>query len=267
MANYDDLKNLLSQMGGVVVGYSGGVDSTFLARAATDTLGEKAICVLIESCLVPESEIDDAVAIAADLGLNLIRLKVDALSIENVPDNNPDRCYHCKKSLFSNIVTIAKDHGLSYVLDGANASDESDYRPGTQATSELGVRSPLKELDITKEQVRAMARDLGLSIWNKPSYACLASRVPYGTRLTVDILKRIEKAEIFLQNQGFRQFRVRHHDNVARIELMQIEMEKILVPTMRNAIIREFKQLGYTYTSLDLAGYRSGSLNETLDIF
>ena len=266
MANYDDLKNLLSQMDGAVIGYSGGVDSTLLAKVATDALGAKVICVLIESCLVPELEIDEAVAIAEDLGLNLIRLKVDALSIENVPDNNPDRCYHCKKSLFSKIVTIAKDQGLPYVLDGANASDESDYRPGTQATSELGIRSPLKELDITKEQVRAMARELGLSIWNKPSYACLASRIPYGTRLTQDILKRVEKAETVLRKLGFHQFRVRHHNDVARIELMQIEMDKIISPIMRNAIIRELKSLGYTYISLDLAGYRSGSLNETLEI-
>ena len=264
MVDYTKLKEYIAELGGVVIGYSGGVDSSLLAKAATDALGNNAVCALIESCLVPEAETEDAIALAQELGLNLVRLQADALAIPHVADNDPDRCYHCKTALFSKIVDIAKERGLPYVLDGANVDDASDYRPGTKATAELAVRSPLKELRLTKEQIRAISRDIGLRTWNKPSYACLASRVPYGTRLTSDILQQIEKAEAALRRLGFTQFRVRHHGDVARIELMTTEMEKITLQAMRGQIVLDFRKIGYTYVALDLAGYRSGSMNEVL---
>lgn len=264
MDSYEMLKSLLAELGGAVIGYSGGVDSTLLAKAATEALGDRAVCVLIESCLVPRSEVEEAVSHAEDLGLNLVRLQADVLSVENVPENEPDRCYHCKKAVFSMLAEVAKERGLPFILDGSNADDESDYRPGTKATAELGVRSPLKELGLTKEQIRAISRDVGLPTWNKPSYACLASRVPYGTRLTVENLRQIEAAEAVLRELGFKQFRVRHHGDLARIELLPIDMEKANVEAMRACIVRSLKSLGYRYVTLDLAGYRTGSMNEVL---
>lgn len=264
MSDYERLVSAIKEMGGVVVGYSGGVDSTLVAKAATDALGERAVCVLVDSCLIPRSEIDDAVSQARDLGLNLVRVRADALAIPNVPENNPDRCYHCKLAVFSNMTEIAETQGLQCVLDGTNADDESDFRPGAKATRELGIRSPLKELGFSKDQVREMSRELGLVTWDKPSYACLASRVPYGTRLTREILGQVEAAESILHEMGFRQCRVRHHGEVARIELVPEDMDAMLAVDSRNLVIHRFRALGYGYVALDLAGYRTGSMNEPL---
>lgn len=266
MDAYQRLKTHIAQMSGVVVAYSGGVDSTLLAKAATDALGSaRAVSVLIESCLVPAAEVEEAVSQAEALGLHLIRLQADAMSIPGVPENEPDRCYHCKLALFSRLVGVARDRDLPYVIDGSNADDEGDYRPGARALAELGVRSPFRELRYGKEQIRVISRELGLRTWSKPSFACLASRVPYGTRLTTEILGRIEAAESVLRELGFSQFRVRHHGDLARIELLPIEMEHLNVPDARKRVLDELHDLGYTYVTLDLAGYRTGSMNEGLE--
>ena len=247
-----------------MIGYSGGVDSTLLAKAATDALGERAVCVLVDSCLVPRAEIDGAVVRAQEMGLNLVRIEIDPLAAENVPENTAERCYFCKKAVFGTLCEIASQRGLPYVLDGCNADDESDYRPGTKATAELGVRSPLKELGLTKELIRAISREIGLETWNKPSFACLASRIPYGTPLTREVLWQVEEAENVLRLLGFRQFRVRHHGNVARIELMPLEMGRLTSPSVRRHVVEAFKEIGYAYVALDLAGYRMGSMNDVL---
>lgn len=264
MSEYEGLVAAIRDMGGVVVGYSGGVDSTLVAKAATDALGERAICVLIDSCLIPRSEIDEAVALAGDLGFNVRRVKADAMAIDQLPDNNPDRCYHCKLAVFTTMVEIAKKESLPHILDGTNADDESDFRPGARATKELGIRSPLKELGFTKQMVREVSRELGLATWDKPSYACLASRVPYGKSLTREVLGQVEAAESILHEMGFRQCRVRHHGDMARIELMIEQMESILSIELRNLVLHRFRALGYRYVTLDLAGYRTGSMNEPL---
>lgn len=264
MVDYSKLKSYITEMGGMVIGYSGGVDSTLLAKAAADTLGDRALCVLIESALTPQADIEDAVELADGLGLNLMRMQVDALAIPGVSENSCDRCYYCKKALFSKLIELAKDRGLNWVCDGSNLDDSEAYRPGSKAIAELGVRSPLKELGLTKEQIRAISRDIGLPTWNKPSFACLASRIPYETLLTTETLSKIEKAEDELRTLGFMQFRVRHHGDIARIELMPLEMERINEHTMRIHIVTSIRKLGYTYVTLDLAGYRSGSLDEVL---
>lgn len=266
MVDYTKLKSFLADMGGAVIGYSGGVDSTLLAKAATDALGERALCVLVDSCLVPRAEIEDAVARAEQMGLNLLKIEIDPLAADNVPENTAERCYFCKKAVFGTLCGIAGERGLPCVLDGSNADDESDYRPGTRATAELGVRSPLKELGLTKELVRAISREIHLPTWNKPSFACLASRIPYGTPLTREVLSQVENAESVLRVLGFQQFRVRHHGNVARIELMPLEMDRLIAPTVRKHVVDEFRAIGYAYVALDLAGYRMGSMNETLRV-
>ncbi len=264
MDQYKSLVAMISEMDGVVVGYSGGVDSTLVAKAATDALGERAVCVLIDSFLIPKSEIDDAVMIATELGLNLVRLKMDVLEVNNLAENEPDRCYFCKKAVFSRLLEVARDRGLECVLDGTNIDDGFDFRPGAKAVKELGIRSPLKELGITKEQVREMSQELGLSTWDKPSYACLASRVPYGTPLTLDVLGQVEAAESILHELGFRECRVRHHGDIARIELMPEDMRAMLATEPRKLVLHRFRALGYGYVTMDLAGYRTGSMNEPL---
>jgi len=266
MVNYTELKDHIKSLGGVVVGYSGGVDSALVAKAAHNALGGRALAVLVDSCLIARRDVDEAAALAAALGLQFVRICLDPLDVGEVAANPPDRCYHCKLAVFGRLVEIARERGLPWVLDGANADDESDYRPGTAATAQLGVRSPLKELGITKEQVRAISKELGLPTWDKPSSACLASRVPYGTAITVEVLGQVESAENVLRDLGFKQLRVRHHGDIARIEVPSDDISRLADEETRNTVARELRSLGYRYVTVDLMGYRVGSLNEQLRI-
>jgi uncharacterized protein len=249
-------------MGSVLVAYSGGVDSTFLMKIAHDTLGDKAVAVIASSETYPSAEVEDAKDLARDLGFRLISIHTDELESEAFARNAPDRCYHCKLELFGKLKEIAAKEGLAWIAHGANVDDLGDYRPGQRAAQELGVRAPLQEAGFTKAEIRELSKKLGLPTWDKPSLACLASRFPYGTRITPDELSKVDKAEQILRNLGFRQVRVRHHDTIARIEIESAEMPRLL--DLREEIVSRFKELGYLYVTLDIEGYRTGSMNAAL---
>jgi uncharacterized protein len=256
------LKEILSKMEGVLIAYSGGVDSTFLLKVAKDALGDKVLAVTAKSPVYPFEEIEQAMVLAQGLGVRHTIIETQELSDPKFVNNPIDRCYWCKKELFAILISIARENNVKHVLDGTNFDDLDDFRPGMKAAGEFGVRSPLKEAMFAKEDIRSLSKRLGLPTWNKPSFACLASRFPYGIRISQESLTKVDKAERFLRGFGIIQVRVRHHDTIARIEVLGKDISKLLEEKLQRQSISYFKKLGYSYVAVDLEGYRTGSMNE-----
>lgn len=264
LQKYESLKEYIKSMGTVAVAFSSGVDSTFLLYAAKEALGDKVIAITASPQSFPKREYDESKEYCRSLGVKQYIAEIDELEIEGYSKNPPNRCYICKKRLFEEMISVANDQGISEIIEGSNLDDDGDYRPGLMAIKELDIKSPLRHVGFTKAEIRELSKHFDLPTWDKPSFACLASRFPYGEEITKEKYIMVDRAEQFLFDLGFKQFRVRIHDKMARIELLPEDFDRFMEEKTRTSVYEEFKNIGFTYTSLDILGYRTGSMNETL---
>lgn len=266
MEKLEHLRNYIKGLNSVAVAFSSGVDSTFLLKVAADTLGDKVIAVTAKSCSFPKRELNEAIAFCEKEGIRHFVCESEELNIEGFAQNPKNRCYLCKKELFEKIQVIADENQIENIVEGSNLDDNGDYRPGLLAVAELGIKSPLRECRFTKADIRALSKYLNLPTWEKQSFACLSSRFVYGETITEEKLGMVDKAEQLLLDMGFHQVRVRIHGRMARIEIEPEEFDKLLQEENRNRIVEAFKNYGFSYITMDLMGYRTGSMNETLDL-